>query len=214
MTQQQRVQTRPPSVLEDPSAQAVARTYSEAFLNAAESVGVEDALEEFASFLDDVLLKHPQFDAILLSGIVSRHEKVALIDRVIAPYGSQMFTNFLRVLARHDRLELLPLILEESRIGHEIRTGRRRVQVTSARALSDASRQKIQQRLDRSLPFQPILETRTDPALLAGLLIQVGDTVYDSSLRTRIRQLRGRLRKRSLHEIQSGRDRFSHPERD
>ena len=214
MTQQQRVRTRPPSVLEDPSAQALARTYSEAFLNAAESVGVEDALEEFASFLDDVLLKHPQFEAILLSGIVSRDEKVALIDRVIAPYGSQMFTNFLRVLARHDRLELLPLILEESRIGHETRTGRRRVQVTSARPLSDASRQKIRQRLDRSLPFQPILETRTDPALLAGLLIQVGDTVYDSSLRTRIRQLRGRLRERSLHEIQSGRDRISHPEGD
>ena len=78
----ERVRTRPPSVLEDPSAQAIARVYSEAFLNAAESVGVEDSLEEFASFLDDVLAKHPDFEAILLSGIIGRDEKVALIERV------------------------------------------------------------------------------------------------------------------------------------
>ena len=210
----ERIRTRPPSVLEDPSAQAVARIYSEAFLNAAESVGVEDALEEFASFLDDVLAKHPDFEAILLSGIIGRDEKVALIERVIAPHGSQMFTSFLRVLARHDRLELLPIILKESQIEHEIRSGRRRVQVTSARPLSEATWQRILGRLDQLLPFQPMLESQTDPSLLGGLLIRVGDTVYDSSLRTRLRQLRTRLRERSLHEIQSGRDRFSHPEGD
>ena len=44
-----------------------------------------------------------------------------------------------------------------------------------------------------------------------GLVIQVDDTVYDGSLRTRLKQLRGRLDNRSIHEIQSGRDRFSHP---
>lgn len=214
MTQQQPVRTRPPHVLEDPSAQAVARVYSKAFLDAAQSVGAEDALEEFTSFLDDVLSKNPQFEAILLSGIVRRDEKVELIDRVVAPHGSQMFTSFLRVLARHDRLELLPIILHESRIEHETRTGRGRVRVISAQPLSDASWQRLQQRLGASLPFEPILEAQTDPSLLGGLVIQVGDTVYDSSLRTRMRQLRGRLRERSLHEIQSGRDRFSHPEGD
>ncbi|MCA9036130.1 MAG: F0F1 ATP synthase subunit delta, partial [Planctomycetaceae bacterium] len=45
-----------------------------------------------------------------------------------------------------------------------------------------------------------------------GLIIQVGDTVYDSSLRSRLQQLRGRLVEKALNEIQSGRDRFSHTE--
>jgi len=212
MADEQPERTRPTSVLEDPSAQAVAKTYADAFLNAAAGVGIEAALEEFASLLEDVLGKYPDFEAVLLSGIVTRDEKIGLIDRVIAPFGSELFTNFLRVLAKHDRLELLPLILQESQLGHEARTGRRRVQVTSAQPLSATAQQKIQERLTQSLPFQPIVEAKTDSALLGGLVIQVGDTVFDGSLRTRLKQLRNRLRERSLHEIQSGRDRFSHSE--
>ena len=55
---------------------------------------------------------------------------------------------------------------------------------------------------------------QVDESLIGGLVIQVGDTVYDSSLRTRIKTLAGRLTERTLNEIQSGRDRFSHPEGD
>ena len=214
MAEEQQLPTRPPSVMEDPSAQAIARTYADAFLNAAAGTGVDDALEEFASFVADVLDANPKFEAILLSGIVRRDEKIKLIDRAIAPYGSELFVNFLRVLAQHDRLELLPMILGESQVRHEVRTGRQRVQVTSAQPLSEETRNDVRKRLAESLPFEPILEERTDPAVLGGLVIQVGDTVYDSSLRTRLKQLRRRLRERSLNEIQGGRDRFSHPEGD
>lgn len=206
--------TRVASVMEDPSAQAVARVYANAFLGAAAAIGEEAALEECASFLNEVIAKNPQFEAILLSGIVGRDDKVSLIDRVVGPFGSEMFTNFLRVLARHDRLDLLPLILEESRLRYETLSGRKRVQVTSAVELSRATLDRIYERLNAALPFEPILEPETDARLLGGAVIRIGDTVYDSSLSTRLRQLRDRLRQRSLHEIQSGRDRFSHPEGD
>ncbi len=201
-------------VLEDPSAQAIAHVYSNAFLNVAESVGIDGVLEELASFLDDVLEQNPEFRNILLSDIVSRDDKLAMIDRVVAPLGTELFTNFLRTLARHERLELLPLILSESWLLHESRTGRKRVQVLSARPLSEAALHDVQTRLDATFSFDPILETQTNPALLGGLVIRVDNTVYDGSLKNRLKQLQDRLCKRSLHEIQSGRDRFSHPEGD
>lgn len=206
--------TRVRHVLEDPGAQAVARVYAESFLDAATSHDVNASLEEFESFLDDVLAAHPGFHDVLLSGVVSKDEKIGMINRVVAPRASELFTNFLRVLARHDRLELLPAIFTESRTLNERRTGRRRVQVSTAKPLSSEDEQKIRNRLNESLPFDPILETKVKPELLGGLVIQVGDTVYDSSLRTRLKQLKDRLGRRSIHEIQSGRDRFSHSERD
>jgi F-type H+-transporting ATPase subunit delta len=206
------VPTRIPTVLEDPSSQAVARVYADAFLKAAEGVGVPGALEEFASFLDDVLAKNPEFERLLTSGIVSRDEKVGIIDRVVKPLGSELFTNFLRVLARHERLGLLPIILRESAAKYEAAQGKGHVRVTSAKPLAEAELASIRQRLAASLPFDPIVDSHVDPSLLGGLVIQVGDTVHDSSLRTRLKQLRLRLRQRSLHEIQSGRDRFSSPE--
>ena len=70
--------------MEDPSAQAIARVYADAFLTAASGAGVADALGEFASFIDDVVRANPQFDAIFTSGLLSRDEKLGIIDRVIA----------------------------------------------------------------------------------------------------------------------------------
>jgi F-type H+-transporting ATPase subunit delta len=202
------------SVMEDPSQQAIARTYADALLDAVAATGSETVLEELGSFVDDVLLKVPGLQEILNSLVIGRDEKIRLIDKVIAPRASEMLTNFLRVLARHGRLDLLPSILRESRIRNEIRHGRRRVQVTSARPLDTGAEGRIRTRLAESLPFDPILETRVDPSLLGGIVIRVGDTIYDCSLATRIKQLRERLKHRSLHEIQSGRDRFGHPEGD
>src|SRR3954466_10681556 len=130
MAKPERGETRVASVLEDPSSQAVARMYADAFLQAAETVGVDAALDELASFLDNVLKVHPDFQQILYSGLLGRDKKVEIIDRVIAPLGSELFTNFLRVLARHDRLQLLPLILAESRRKLEVIQGRGRVRVS------------------------------------------------------------------------------------
>ena len=102
------VKTRPASVLEDPSAKAVASVYAEAYLNAARSRGVENPLEEFTSFQDDVLAPNPDFFRLLSTEATSRDEKAGIIDRVVKPRASEMFTHFLMVLARHDRLDLLP----------------------------------------------------------------------------------------------------------
>jgi F-type H+-transporting ATPase subunit delta len=205
------LQTRPAHVLEDPSAKAVARVYSLAFLNAAGS-NIGPALEEFTSFIDDVLNPNPQFERLLTSEVTGREEKLALIDRVVAPRASQLFANFLRVVARHERLDLLPLILADAWAEHERRAGKRRVKVRSATPLTESQLSRIKQRLAATLSAEPILIPEVDESLIGGLVIQVGDTVHDGSLRTRIKNLSHRLREKYVHEIQSGRDRFSHSE--
>ena len=92
------------------------------------------------------------------------------------------------------------------------RTQQRRVQIRTSKPLSESSRSQITDQLKNKLGFDPILQESVDESLIGGLIIQVGDTVYDSSLRTRLKTLAGRLTERTLNEIQSGRDRFSHPE--
>ncbi|MFV0443576.1 MAG: ATP synthase F1 subunit delta [Planctomycetaceae bacterium] len=199
-------------VLADPSAKAVARVYAQAYLNGAQATAANNPLEELTSFYDDVLKPNPQFAELLTSEMTSRDEKVGLIDRVVQPRASQFFTNFLRVLARHERLDLLPLILSEAWGEQERREGKRRVQITSPQPLSETQLGQIRDRLKAALPYEPVLLTETDESLLGGLVIRVGDTIFDGSLRTRLKDLRVRLRERYLHEIQSGRDRFSSPE--
>src|SRR5580704_4251289 len=199
------------SVMEDPSSQAIARTYAEALLNAAGSQ-TESALEELGSFVDDVLDKIPGLREVFFARVIGREEEIRRIDRVFASQTSPLVANFLRVLVQHDRLELVPLILRQARLRQEVRGGRQRVQIKTALPLSDQAREKLRKRLAESLPFDPILEAQVDPSLIGGIVIRVADTVYDSSLVTRVAQLRERIQQRSLHEIQSGRDRFSSSE--
>lgn len=211
MVDQAKLDTRVRHVMEDPSAQVLARVYAHALLDAAKSVGVEGVLEEYRSLIVDVLDPNPEFRQLMQSGVVGRDEHLGIIDRTLVGRGSEFFVNFLKVLARHDRLELLRGVLKEAEIEWERRSGKRRVQVQSAVPLSDEQRRQIGERLQQSMGFTPVLESSVDPGLLGGLVIRVGDTVYDSSLRSRLKQLRERFRTRKVHEIQSGRDRFSHP---
>ncbi len=196
-------------VLADPSAQAVAKVYAVSFLDAAQKNGVENPLDELESFVSDVLGSSREFANLLTSSLTSQEQKAGLIDRIVRPRAGEFFTNFLHVLARHDRLDLLPYVAIEARAEYETRTNQKRVTVKSAVALSDEQLGAVADRLRSTFGFQPILESRVDQSLLGGLVIQVGDTVYDGSLRTRLRTLKQRLRERYLNEIQSGRNRFS-----
>jgi len=211
MTDKNPQAARVASVMEDPSSRAVARTYADALLDAA-GTGTEGVLEDLGSFVDEVLDKLPDLREVFFSRIIGRDEKIRLIDQVFAPRTSPTVANFLRVLVRHDRLELVGLIVREARLRQETRSGKQRVQIRTALPLSDQARDRLRKRLAESLPFDPILETRVDPSLIGGIVIRVADTVYDSSLVTRVAQLRERIQQRSLHEIQSGRDRFSSSE--
>ncbi len=56
----------------------------------------------------------------------------------------------------------------------------------------------------------PILLVSTDPDLIGGLVVQVGDHRYDASVKNRLAQLRQRLIEGKTHEIQSRRDQFSY----
>jgi F-type H+-transporting ATPase subunit delta len=201
------------SVLEDPGTQRIARVYADAFLDAA-GENASDAVEEYRSFVDDIVNVNAAFQALLITGLMNRGEKVALVDRVVAPHGSEFFANFLRVLAKHDRLELLQAVLEAVDIEYETRNGRRRVEIVSAQALDTAAVERVRDRIRVAFNCEPIIEQQVDPKLIGGLVIRVGNNVYDGSLRSRLNQLAKRMQQRSLHEIQSGRDRFSHPEGD
>ena len=204
------LKTKIATVFEDPRAQSIAKVYAVAYLDAA-AHDAAAAIEELTSFVVDVLGTQAEFDQLLRGNSVDQDDKLKLIDRVVSGRATPLFTNFLRVLARHDRLSLLPGIRSLAEIEFERRSGRRRVSVTSAAALTGDTLEAIRSALRTSLACEPILETRVDSTLVGGLVVRVGDTVYDGSLKTQVKQLRARLRERCLNEIQRGRDRFSHP---
>jgi F-type H+-transporting ATPase subunit delta len=197
----------------DEKASELAKTYAEALLNAAVKAGKpEDVLGELDAIRDFVAGKFPTFALLMRSPVRSVAQKDQLLVKLFEGKALPTTVHFLRVLNRHGRLELLGSILNSARVLWERRQNRRKVAVRSARPLSDGQKDALRDLLARSLRATPVLSAEVDPALIGGLIVQIGDVVYDGSVRNHLEQLRNRLIEGKTHEIQSRRDHFSHSE--
>jgi F-type H+-transporting ATPase subunit delta len=190
-------------------SQGIAAVYAKAFVGATEAAGVTDAaLAELDSLVTDVLDKLPRLDAIFSSAIVSGDEKIALIDKSIGPKATPLLRNFMKILARHGRLGLLRGVRREARKIVDKLRSRLRVYVSTATELDGDLTRRLTDMLRSMLGAEPVLEVNTRPELIGGMVLRVGDTVYDGSIATRLERIREQMIERSVHEIQSGRDRF------
>jgi F-type H+-transporting ATPase subunit delta len=184
----------------DPGDRRLAKVYAEALLDAAAKRNqMAEALAELDSLIDDVFGSQPEFEALLASGAVSRHHKAEVLHRAFDGRAGETFLNFLFVLNDHGRLGLLRGIRQEARALYDERMGRVPVVVRSAVPLQDDQRERLLQELRQTFGKEPILQAKVDPSLLGGLVVQVGDWLYDASVRTRLDNIRKYLIERGSH---------------
>ena len=205
--------TEPKEQFADVSAKRLATIYSEALLNAAEQAGmVPQVLEEFDSLIDDVFKNDARLEALFAGAAVGRKARQQAIETAFSSRACDPVYKMLLVLNDHDRLDLIRPIRRALHDLHEERGHRLHVLVYSAVPLADDYKTRIEGAIRDNFKLDPILELHVDPALLGGLKLRIGDTVYDATVRTKIDNLRTQLIASSSHEIQSRRDRFSSAE--
>jgi F-type H+-transporting ATPase subunit delta len=190
----------------------IANVYAEALLGAAENAGQTAALlDQLDWFVAEVLDDFPQLEGILASEMVSHEEKSGILDRVLGGQASPLLVTFLKVVSRHGRLGFLRAIHRQAHAIYEHKSGRVAVQVTTAAPLDDAAAERLRQALRRLVDGEPVLQRHVEPALIGGMVVRVGDTIYDASVAKQLENMRRQMIDRSAHEIQSRRDRFRYP---
>lgn len=187
----------------------LARTYAEALLAAAEQRGEADAIgEQFRSLGKDVFPNVPGLELFLSSPAANRKRKDAVIARVFDGRATPLFLDFLRLLNRKDRLGILRLIAIAYRALRDQQAHRQRILVEAAAPLAPDQQQALEAALAELTGKTPVLVVRENPDLIGGLVVHVGDKVYDTSVRSKLRAVRNKLLARGSHEIQGRRDRF------
>ncbi|MBN2294933.1 MAG: ATP synthase F1 subunit delta [Pirellulales bacterium] len=194
----------------DVGREHVGNIYAEALLASVQKTGTLDEIVEiFDSLVDDVLSASPEFEAIFASRLIPHDEKVKIIDRVFKDKTSPMFLDFLKVVSRHERLDCIRAIHRQTHVLYDKIKKRVPVRLTTAVAIDDALVAKIKDNIRKLIGGEPILRCDTDPELIGGAVLRVGDTVYDGSIATALEKTSQQMIDRSVHEIQSRRDRFS-----
>jgi F-type H+-transporting ATPase subunit delta len=196
----------------DVGVEHIADVYAKALLDTTEQTGqTAKVLDEFDAVMADVLDGFPNLEAVLASALVSPEEKSGVIDRVLGGRVSAVLVNFLKVVARHGRLDCLRPIHSETHAAYDRLRNRIPVRLTTAEPLSPAALENIAKSLRAKLGGEPVFEQETDPNLIGGAVLRIGDTVYDGSIANQLQNLRQQMIESTAHEIQSRRDRFRNP---
>jgi F-type H+-transporting ATPase subunit delta len=189
----------------------VARTYAEALLATAKARGEADSIgEQFRSLGKDVFPAVAGLEDFLDSPSVNKKRKEAAIRQLFDGKASPLFLDFLLLLNNKDRLGILRLIAIAYRSLRDNEANRQRILVETAAPLADDQKAALEKTLAELTGKTPVLVVREAPELIGGLVVHIGDKIYDTSVRSKLRAVKNTLLARGSHEIQGRRDRFSH----
>ncbi len=125
---------------------------------------------------------------------IKLESKLKVLDAVAARIGmAKQVRNFLAVLLQNDRMYALEPILAEYRNQMNLRLHIGRAEILSVRELTAEEKSNLEARATAlaGVEIHPIY--KQDPSLLGGVLLRIGDTVYDGSVRGRLEELREKL---------------------
>lgn len=165
------------------------RRYALAVLDLARERGALDHWVEAIDGLDGLTAQPQYVSALQRDGLTDA--QFQSIVRQVVPGIDVVEMNLFRLLRRKKRLVLGPSIASFFRELRDEELGIVRATVRTAVPLDEAQRARITDQLSRAAGGGRVeLESEVDPALIAGVVIRVGDRLIDGSTRTRLRRLR------------------------
>ncbi|MGB2985168.1 MAG: ATP synthase F1 subunit delta [Phycisphaerae bacterium] len=183
---------------------AIARVYSKAMLQLAQSHGEADwLLDELLDFAAQVD-KDADLNTFLSSPNVDVETRRKTLEKLFRGRYSDLFVDSLQVLNRKDRLGLVRAVAEAYRLAHEELRGRVEVHVRTAVPLTDPLREKLKAVAAKQTGKEVDLVETLDESLIGGLVVQIDDQKFDASLATRLKGLCSAMLDRASREIHSG----------
>lgn len=174
----------------DSGRQHLGSVYAKALIGAADKEQQADQIvEELELLISDVLDKLPQVEAALKTPRLTHEERLPIIDKAFGGRLSPTLLTFLKVVSNHGRLDCLRAIARAARKQLNTARGRVDVIVETAHPLSNPLRERITARLSQLLRQQVTLKTNLNEDLLGGLVVRIGDTVYDASLAAQLKRM-------------------------
>lgn len=175
-------------------SEAAASRYAEALFEVASEHGKLDEIEEdlravVDAFRDEGVVK------LLLNPRLDTEEKKKLIE-VLSGTVTDEVLNFLKVVIDHHREAALTDILKAYTAKANKKRGIVKALVTTAAPLTDEEKSALKERFGQALNKTVQLEEKVDRNVVGGILIRIGDRVYDGTVAGKLSRF-----KRSLTQV-------------
>lgn len=167
----------------------IARVYAEALFQVAKQKGKLDAIREQLAQVADALESDRDLAVFFFSPYFSSAEKSDGLKRAVKD-GEPELVNFLALLIEKHRMPVIYRIRRQFDALWAKENKRLGVTVTSAIELDPEIVKRIGSEIEEQTGNTVELQSRVDPDILGGLVVQVGNMVLDTSIRNRLEKLR------------------------
>ena len=180
-------------------AKLVGTTYGEALFELAVDEGREDQFLEEVTALKELLKQNPDFEKLMNHPKILKEEKIKVLEEVFEGRISKELLGLLHLVVSKDRYgqinEILDYFIAEVKKSQKIRIA----YVTTAIPLGEAKKKEIEEKLLETTDFVKMeMHYQVEEDLIGGMIIRIGDRVVDSSVRTKLFDLRRDLLKIQL----------------
>jgi F-type H+-transporting ATPase subunit delta len=171
----------------------IARNYAEALFQAGERSGQTERYADLIEGLAGAIQSDETIRQVLESPRVPKPTKQRILTRALEGRTTDQFIKFLAAVVKRSRQGILVAIAEQYLALVDEKFNRVHAGVVLAREPDTALQQVVKQRLSDAIGKEVITHFRSDPEILGGLIVRIGDRIMDGSLRRRMVSLRRQL---------------------
>ena len=166
------------------------RSYALALYELSKDNSELNKIEDQINALKKLLNKGTDFKNMILNPTIGKNEKKEVIIKIADLYNfNKTLKNFLGFMAIKNRLFFLDQIIESFLDLASHNKGEVKAKLLSSKELSRQELEKIQNELSKDFKSTIKIDYKHDPNLIAGLVIQVGSIMVDTSIKSKLRKL-------------------------
>jgi F-type H+-transporting ATPase subunit delta len=174
----------------------LARRYAKALVQLGSEGGLIDRFRDELSAIDSLFAGNSELRAAFGNPAFTAEQKKEIMKELIAKAQcSELVGNFLLLLVDKNRVAFLDQIVHTYEKLADEQSGVIRPVIKTAFALDDSQIGSIQSALEKKTGKKVVPQVTVDQSLLGGVITQIGDTAFDSSVKTQLKRIQDILQK-------------------
>ena len=171
----------------------IGRNYAETLLVLAKREGQQEEWGTLIESIAQAMQEDQTLRTFLESPKLAASRKIEILAKALGKRVPPLFLRFLETVIMKRRQMVIPEIASEYRALIDESEDRVHANVTVAREPAEPERDALKRQLSRLFGKRVVPHFSINPAILGGVIIKVGDTVIDGSVRRRLATLRTRM---------------------
>ena len=170
-----------------------ARVYGDSLYDLASEEKLTDAILEQMQEVKEIFRENPEYITLLSEPSIKKEERTDLIDKAFGEDTEKYLVNFLKILCEKNILREYEGCVEEFTKRYNADHGIIEAVVTSAVALSSDRKKALKEKLEKVSGKKVSLVTKVNPAVIAGIKVELEGVEMDGSVRGRIKDISKKL---------------------